>query len=1243
MEVSVRWKYASEKDENGNCPPITSVGYSPQGDYVVASCGARILIYSTATGTLVQNLKGHTDTVNCVEYSADGKRIASGSADKTVVVWTSKGDGIVKYQHSQSVQVVAHNPVSGELASISNVDWGLWSTEKSKVVKRSLPSKGLSAAWTADGQTLAIGLLNGTIIFLTNGVTEKCRVIRHAPIWTMSFGSDLQSASDILAVGSWDQRLSFYNVNGEVAGKERDLIFNPCSVSYYCKSQYLLVAGNDRKISLHMVDGCRLVSITTTQDWIWCSRQRPGSLEITCGTNDGLLSNFEVLLPHVYCTYHDQYIYREHLSDVVVHQLTLDRVMRIPCGEYVRAVATYRDRLAVLFEEILIVFELYYDEDRTMRYQDIAQIRKSFKFTMMATARHSVIIVNEKRISLYDYHGNKRREWSMDSNVTFIHVDGGSDERELVLVGLQSGQCMKLFIDNPFPIQILKISAAIHHMHFNCLRTKLAVVDESNNLTVFDIKNNCSVVFTEPDVNIALFEANSPDIIAYTTTTGLLNVKTESLPPFQQPCKGVLLSIECGQMFLLSGKKVISVDVPHSHALYRYIGMKDFDAAYRIASMGVTYGDWMMVGLQAMTNLRLDIARKAFTRIHDVRFVELLNALELSHRQSGAEKLSENGVLLGDIMAFQGKYGEASRQYLKCSREDKAIEMYADLKMWHEARKVCSNEEHLKELIRQQARWAEDSQNFVEAASLYENCGELSKAVLMLGRSGDMDRLIKMCRGLPKSEVELISKCAVIFKEKEMVDYAIEAYEKINDCRSLIQAYVEQGSWKRAFSIIEKSPQYARDVYVPWANWLAENDKFEEALEAFRAAKWPQEAIRMMETMVSNNVTCRRFGTAAFYLVHLASEYGQFEDGEQPTNAMYAHRIKMSHECIRRANIYYAYSIIYTHTTQPFPFDDLALFRASKYLLAMCSEGSIPVNVGKAEILYTLARAANRLGMTRTARNVYDKLQTIILPQTIMEQVDVETLIVRSKNLDDKDELLDICYRCKQKVPLLTLPGDRCPQCFHPFVRSFITFEVLPLVEFTLANELQDEEAANIITSRLSTTRIAADDEDELDKVPDTAAEASAQANVITFEEQNIDYQIDQQLNAMGRSKAAANKGGDPFFTQLQFVTRPGRANGVYHPFVANADMLHMFKREEIIIIRPPYGTLPVPNRYYRLVDTEAQISVCSGCQHFFNASDLEYETMKGNGCPICRHKPGVEISRSLKEIMLAMETPSQK
>lgn len=76
---------------------IWDLCFKPDGSQLVVAAGNRVLVYDATDGTLIQPLKGHKDTVYCVTYARDGKRFASGSADKSVIIWTSKLEGILKY------------------------------------------------------------------------------------------------------------------------------------------------------------------------------------------------------------------------------------------------------------------------------------------------------------------------------------------------------------------------------------------------------------------------------------------------------------------------------------------------------------------------------------------------------------------------------------------------------------------------------------------------------------------------------------------------------------------------------------------------------------------------------------------------------------------------------------------------------------------------------------------------------------------------------------------------------------------------------------------------------------------------------------------------------------------------------------------------------------------------------------------------------------------------------------------
>ena len=66
---------------------------------MILAAGNRVLVYDVANGTQIHALKGHKDTVLCCAYAKDGKNFATGSADKSVIIWTNKFEGLLKYAY----------------------------------------------------------------------------------------------------------------------------------------------------------------------------------------------------------------------------------------------------------------------------------------------------------------------------------------------------------------------------------------------------------------------------------------------------------------------------------------------------------------------------------------------------------------------------------------------------------------------------------------------------------------------------------------------------------------------------------------------------------------------------------------------------------------------------------------------------------------------------------------------------------------------------------------------------------------------------------------------------------------------------------------------------------------------------------------------------------------------------------------------------------------------------------------
>jgi WD40 repeat protein len=67
---------------------IVSVAFSNDGAQIVSgSNDGSVHVWNASTGAALQQLNGHTYTVNSVAFSYDGTRIVSGSFDKSVRVW----------------------------------------------------------------------------------------------------------------------------------------------------------------------------------------------------------------------------------------------------------------------------------------------------------------------------------------------------------------------------------------------------------------------------------------------------------------------------------------------------------------------------------------------------------------------------------------------------------------------------------------------------------------------------------------------------------------------------------------------------------------------------------------------------------------------------------------------------------------------------------------------------------------------------------------------------------------------------------------------------------------------------------------------------------------------------------------------------------------------------------------------------------------------------------------------------
>ncbi|XP_065214169.1 intraflagellar transport protein 122 homolog [Planococcus citri] len=1163
---------------------IYDLCFHPDGSQLIVAAGQILLVYSCANGSVIQTLKGHKDNIYCVDYSFDGNKFASGGADKVVIIWSSKLEPILKYVHNDAIQCFAFNPVSGMLASCAMSDFSFWTLENKVVQKFKVASRITACSWNSDGQYLALGMVNGSISIRNVYGDEKYLIEKEdsnaAPIWALSF-SPKKSDSDILCVTDWSHKLSFYSIDGKNIGRERNLGFEALSVNYMMKGDYILIAGCNKQCTLLSHDGIKLGTIGEEQEsWIWCCKAHPSAPFVVFGCQDGTIAYFQLIFSTVHGLYREKYAFRENMTDVIVHHLITNEIVRIKCRDWVKKIAVYKHRLAVLLPSKIVVYELLTKDSNQMHYQIKEKLNKSLECNLLVVCSEHLIFCQEKRLQCYTFDGKNVAQWLMDDVVRYIKVVGGAAGNEGLIVGLADGQVLKIYISNPFPTLMMKSTSAILCLDLSLSKKKLAVVNDDNQCVVYDVGTD-QIVHQESKATSVSWNLLYEDMLCY-SGNDVLNIKVNDCQPHQMRFSGYVIGVYGSKVFSLNGSNIVTIDVPLSAPMYQCLERNLFEDAFMIASLGVTENDWRSLAQAALEKLDLNIAIKAYSRIKDLQCLDLIYEFLASKDQN-------REAFMGDILAYEGKFKEAGKMYQKAGCSHKALSMYTDMRMFDLAQEFVKSESNSdrKTLIRKKAEWAKNVNEPKAAAEMYLSAGDIAKAVDIAVENRWIDTLIDLGKKLDQSETEPLKKIADCLSKLDKPEYAIAIYNKLKDIPSVVQLHISMKNWSAAFTLVERNPEYENMLYIPYAQWLVENDNFVEAQKAFHKAGKPERATKVLEILIENAIDEGRFDDTGYYHWILSR---QFLDLANQANSDEMIQKFYFHD--RLANIYYAYNAIQKYLEEPFTsYQPEALFNIARYLLNEVKTGC-PKGITRFAILYTLAKQAKSLGGFKIARQALDCIQNLRVPNNFQDFVDMSTIMIRAKPYHDNEELLIMCYRCSSYNPLVvssaSSAGNICLNCRQPFVSSFVTFDFLPLIEFQLEDGISDEEAIELLRS--------------------TSSESMTKQSTTSS-------QSDGNFQALFIDDSSQNS-TDPFTATLINLEAE---NDRFNPVIVNRDTLLSMDINLVLICRWPK---PLRYRYYRNLVPELQIIACSSCFKIFHIDDYEMEVLRKGCCPYCRVVP---------------------
>ncbi|MEO0458881.1 MAG: DnaJ domain-containing protein [Cyanobacteria bacterium P01_A01_bin.114] len=274
---------------------VATVAIARDGKKLISGSYDKTLkLWHAETGRLLKTLSGHTQAVHCLAISWDGKCVASGSADKTIKIWDVRTGRLLQSLgglfsgHTDTVTALAFSPNGKVLASTSlDRTVRLWDLKSGKAIyglkNATAPILTLAMSW--DGKTMAYGG-KGNLLSLCRTKTGK--LMQSFPIHSQPCLSvALSRQSTFLAAGSsaeillWDRH--HQNKMSTLKGHAKPV----SALAFSADSQMLVSGSHDKTLKLWSTHtGENINTLRGHQDAIYSIAYSLDSKRIVSGSAD---------------------------------------------------------------------------------------------------------------------------------------------------------------------------------------------------------------------------------------------------------------------------------------------------------------------------------------------------------------------------------------------------------------------------------------------------------------------------------------------------------------------------------------------------------------------------------------------------------------------------------------------------------------------------------------------------------------------------------------------------------------------------------------------------------------------------------------------------------------------------------------------------------------------------------------------------------------------------------------------
>ncbi len=414
---------------NGYQDAISSVAFDPQGAFIVSGSKDHTIKFWSLDGKLLKTItgyqqplqnkrltsnsrlipNGHQQPITSVSFSPDGQWLATASQDQTVKLWSRDAQLLQTLTgHAGGILQVVFSPNFAQdrtLATASeDTTVKLW---KLNPYLLELPSGKVTAvALRADGQRIAVAIEGDYAVHLwgSDGSYMTQLIGHQRTINSISFSPDNQliaTASDDHTVRLWDQ-------NGKAIKTLKGHQGAVNSVSFSPDSQWIVTAGNDRKVILWNRRGQKLKQLPLQEQAESAMFSRDGqtiaaissSHKLTLWNRAGVVVNPQM---------------SQDLNRLLGQNITLAKVN--PLGNILAVVGSEGNTVKLLdIAQRTTIASLKHDKS-------VKDLSFSPDGQLIATTGM------DKTVKLWDLQGNERARFQWKSNDLIESLKFGSDQR----------------------------------------------------------------------------------------------------------------------------------------------------------------------------------------------------------------------------------------------------------------------------------------------------------------------------------------------------------------------------------------------------------------------------------------------------------------------------------------------------------------------------------------------------------------------------------------------------------------------------------------------------------------------------------------------------------------------------------------------------------------------------------------------------------------------------------------------